>query len=192
MVSALSVYSQVLRDGLYLDIEGLRNNNPIPLTYLINELDIRKTDYLDEVVKLDSIRYYDQLEQERVIVPIDLWGYCKNGNPYIWFDGQFARVQVVGSICHFTSIIEVRTYVAEPFNRMGMEREIITQELVSNMIVINTGKVGRFTTQELELVLQQDPVLTREFLQIKKKEREKMLFRFMLRYNERHPFRFGE
>ena len=183
---------QDMKDGLYLSINDLKNNDPIPPTYLINELDIRNTDYLDRVVLLDTIRYYNRTEQERTILPNQVWGYCKNGNPYILFDDQFARIQVIGSVCHFTTIVEVRSYVSDPFDRMGMGREVITNQLMSNMIDLSTGSADRFNVVSMSTVLKRDPILWGEFEVLKKREKERKLFWFLTRYNERHVFQFGQ
>lgn len=187
-----SSFGQELNDGLYLSVEDLQYNDPVPPTYLINQLDIRKSDYLDQVVSLDSIRYYDREEMESKIASNDLWGYCKNGVPYVNFDEQFARVQVVGSICHFTSIIEVINYVSDPFDRMGMSTPVVSNEIVENMIDLATGKAERFTDDAFLNVLQRDGQLYREFLALKPKEQKQKKFRYLTRYNERNPFKFEE
>ena len=189
---AIASFGQQLNDGLYLSVEDLQYNDPVPPTYLINKLDIRKPDYLDLVVQLDSIRYYDSEEMEAKIANHDLWGYCKNGNPYVNFDDQFARIQVVGSICHFTSIIEVINYVSDPFDRMGMSTPVVSNEIVENMIDLATGKAERFTKAAFLNVLQRDGQLYREFLALKPKEQKQKMFRFITRYNERNPFKFEE
>ena len=189
---AIASFGQQLNDGLYLSVEDLQYNYPVPPTYLINKLDIRKPDYLDLVVQLDSIRYYDSEEMEAKIANHDLWGYCKNGNPYVNFDDQFARIQVVGSICHFTSIIEVINYVSDPFDRMGMSTPVVSNEIVENMIDLATGKAERFTKAAFLNVLQRDGQLYREFLALKPKEQKQKMFRFITRYNERNPFKFEE
>jgi hypothetical protein len=187
-----NVIAQQLNDGLYLSVEDLQYNDPVPPTYLINKLDIRKPDYLDLVVQLDSIRYYDSEEMEAKIAPTDLWGYCKNGIPYVYFDDQFARIQVVGSICHFTSIIEVINYVSDPFDRMGMSTPVVSKEIVENMIDLENGIPVRFTKEVFLNVLQRDGQLYREFLALKPKEQKQTMFRFITRYNERNPFKFEE
>jgi hypothetical protein len=183
---------QELNDGLYLSVEDLLYNDPVPPTYLINQLDIRENNYLDNVVGLDSIRYYNREEMEAKIANHDLWGYCKNGIPYLNFDDQFARVQVVGSICHFTSIIEVVNFVPDPFDRMGMSTPVVSKEIVENMIDLASGKAERFTDDAFLNVLQRDGQLYREFLGLKPKEQKQKKFRFLTRYNERNPFKFEE
>ncbi len=188
----VKLLAQELNDGLYLSVEDLQYNDPVPPTYLINDLDIRKPDYLDLVVQLDSIRYYDSEEMEARIANHDLWGYCKNGIPYVNFDDQFARVQVVGSICHFTSIVEVMSYVSDPFDRMGMLTPVVTQEIMENMIDLATGKISRFEDDVFLNVLQRDSQLYREYLALKPKEQKQKRFRYLTLYNERNPFRFEE
>lgn len=99
-----------LKDGLYLSFDDFRYNNPIPPIYLINSLDIRDPGYLDSVVDLPEIKYYDHLEEERTVKPEALWGYCRGGKPYINQDDQWARITVIGSLCHFTTWVEKIEY----------------------------------------------------------------------------------
>ena len=183
---------QEMNDGLYLSVADVQYNDPIPATYLINQLDIRDSDYLDQVVQLDSVFYYDREEMEAKVASSALWGYCKNGILYVHFDNQFARVQVVGSICHFTSIVEVVSYVSDPFDRMGRATPVVTQEIMENMIDLASGYVQRFTEDAFLNVLQRDGQLYREYIGFKPKKQRQKMYRYLTLYNERNPFKFED
>ena len=191
-LSQTDVVINELNDGLYVTVEDLQYNDPIPPTYLINNLDIRERDYLQKVVELDSIRFYSRESDEMIIASTDLWGYCRNGIPYVWFDEQFARVQVVGSICHFTTIVEEVSYVSDPFDRMGMPTKMVTKEIKENIIDLSTGTISRFTDDAFLPILQRDGGLYSEYAGLKKKEMEQKRFFFLKKYNERNPFKYRE
>ena len=38
----------VFKEGIYLTFQDFKNNNPVPITYIISDLDIRSEDYIDE------------------------------------------------------------------------------------------------------------------------------------------------
>lgn len=189
---AFCAVGQELIDGLYMSVQDFQYNDPVLPSYLINQLDIRDFDYLDKVSQLDSIQYYNREQTEAKIASRDLWGYCKNGIPYVNFDDQFARIQVVGSICHFTSIVDVVSYRSDPFDQMGMSTPIVTKEIKENMVDLASGKSERFTDDAFLSVLLRDGQLYREFLGLKPKEQKQKMFRYLTLYNERNPLKFLE
>ena len=82
------------------------------------------------------------------------------------------------------------TYVTDPFGGMGMPNQVVSLELMENMIDVASGKVSRFTDEYMSIVLQRDGALYREYNSLSIKDREQQRFRFLTRYNERNPLKF--
>jgi hypothetical protein len=205
IILPLFAFSQAvdLKDGLYLSIDDFRYNHPIPPVYLINKLDIRNPNFLDSVVELSEVRYYDALEEERSIKPEDLWGYCRGGIPFINSDDQWARITVVGSLCHFTSWVEKVEYQRPDVYGGGYQNvypyssgfhpvELVTNELVENIIDLQTAEIERFTIETLKKSLQRDDALYKDFSELKKREQKDLLFRYLILFNKKHQFQFPQ
>lgn len=192
-----------LKDGLYLTFDDFRYNNPIPPIYLINSLDIRDPNYLDSVVDLPEIKYYDHLEEERTVKPEALWGYCRDGKPFINKDDQWARITVIGSLCHFTTWVEKMEFQrpdvygggyqnVDPYSSGFHPVEIVTTELVENMIDLQTASNTRFTIETLKMSLQRDDTLYKDFMALKKREQKDLLFRYLILFNQKHQYTFPQ
>lgn len=202
-ISGAAQEPAALKDGLYLSFDDFRYNNPIPPIYLINSLDIRDPNYLDSVVDLPEIKYYDHLEEERTVKPEALWGYCRGGKPFINSDDQWARITVVGSLCHFTTLVEKIEYQRPDVYGGGYQNvypnssgfhpvEIVTTELVENMIDLQTASNSRFTIETLKMALQRDDALYKDFVALKKREQKDLLFRYLILFNKKHQYTFPQ
>lgn len=203
-IHAVSVaQSNELKDGLYLSFDDFRFNRPIPPVYLINDLDIRDPNYLDSVVDLPEIKYYDAFEEERNMDPESLWGYCRGGKPFVNKDDQWARITIVGSLCHFTTWVEKVEFQRPDVYGGGYQNvypyssgfhpvEIRTTELVENIIDLQTGSHDRFTIESLKNSLIRDDALYKEFDSLKKREQKDLLFRYLILFNKKHQYQFPQ
>jgi hypothetical protein len=73
------------KDGIYLSFADFKNNNPVPITYIVSNEDIRLPDYLERVLQGDSVSYYDNLLEERTASVYALWGFCQGGRVFVGY-----------------------------------------------------------------------------------------------------------
>lgn len=117
------------KEGVYLSFQDFKNNNPIEVTHIYSELDIRNDDYLDMVLDTDSVVYFDKLLEERIVDTRSVWGFCKNNKIYIgintvqdskdWRDRQWFPILSIGAYSYFTATVIVTRYMP-PSPSMGM------------------------------------------------------------------------
>ncbi|MBL4586677.1 MAG: hypothetical protein JKX84_06445 [Flavobacteriales bacterium] len=102
------------KDGIYLSFDDFKNDNPVPLTHILSDFDIRAANYLDLVLKADSVIYYDNHFEERAAATISVWGYAKGGKPFIghdeiensddWQNRGWFPLLFVGSYSYFSAL----------------------------------------------------------------------------------------
>jgi hypothetical protein len=109
------------KDGIYLSFLDFKNNNPVPITHLLSDFDIRASDYLLQVLDSDSITFYDNLLEERVVDVRSVWGYCKANRVYIgwntvsgserWEDRGWFPIVSLGAYSYFTAVMTMTRFV---------------------------------------------------------------------------------
>ena len=166
-------------DGIYLTFEDFKNNTPI---YTNFEIKYRSGTTILYVMCTDSSQSYDcEVKQP--------WGYCLNKSVFIYqgFGGNYFRLQVIGALIHYF-VIEMQYYDTgfnDPFNPYSTmpNRRISNREIVMEW---TTGRRFEFCYKNLKTFLQEnDPDLLQQ-LEASKKKR-KMIYFYMLKYNEKHP-----
>ena len=171
-------------DGVYLTFNDFKNNRP---NYEDFEIKYRgEASYL-YVMCSDSSKKYDC----EVKNP---WGYCLNQNVFInqVNNNRYIRLQVIGALIHYF-VIEMRYYdpaFYDPFNPYSTmpNRRISNRELVMEW---NSGKSFEFCYKNLKIFLQANDIELFKELEASKKKR-KMIYFFLLKYNEKHPVYVNE
>ncbi len=193
------------RDGLYLHIDAVRLNNPIPLGRIVTDLSNYNRDFFDELIIREEIILYDESGVRASIRTGDIWGYARNGRLYIMLGGKFQRIILEGSISHFIAS-------ATTMERPGFQPEDTamnyssTQDLYRNIrkpyyrYVTAQGKASLFdfesntltayNPEALGKLLERDSVLSSEYSSLRKRERPKRMVEFIHRYNASHPLYF--
>jgi hypothetical protein len=104
--------------------------------------------------------------------------------------GKFHRLVFVGRISHF--VAEKTTYV--PIEPVQVHQDIayippvrLTARNHEYLVDIIDNKVWNFDPDGLERVLKNDPPLRDEFNALKEREKEKMKYVYLRRYNEKYP-----
>lgn len=102
------------KEGLYLNFQQFRNNDPVAKSQIISELDKTDLSFFDRIAakKNTPINYIDSSGIKQTKSISDLWGYSKNNAIFINYDGSFYRIGVIGSLCHF--VANVTSYVQPP------------------------------------------------------------------------------
>lgn len=210
----------VFKEGLYITFEDFKNNNPVPITHILSDYDIRDEDYLEQVLGEDSIIYFDNLYEERQLSVVKIWGFCVKNRVYIGFGASssfdnpeffdFYPLLNVGRLSFFTAYEQYyRTISTGPNVGMGVgfydpmfnnDMTVTETGQVQLMLDYDSGKtllVARgelgFAPPELVLhVLQRDPVLLEEYRLLNPRDQKQKSMFFLRRFNERNPIYFPE
>lgn len=183
----------VFTDGLYLNKEMMQNNKPVDKARIKTQIDPNDLAFFDYLAQQNPITLFDEVGNEVTIKTSSIWGYCSGGIIYVYFNGYFNRVGIVGSICHF---LGTKTFVntRDPFysgmyGRYGMYGPTYTTSTEAQQYLLNfeTGDILEYNATNLEQMLMKDPELHDEFADLKRKKRNAKLFYYMRRFNEKHP-----
>jgi hypothetical protein len=184
-------------EGVFLNIEQVKNDAPVPLSRIISDLDYNDNDFLDKVLANPTIYFYDDLGNRIELSTKKVWGYSRNGYLYIKMEGEFFRITMIGAICHFIanhttySSIDNSPYYYNSFSdpyQMGAGYP--TTEMRQYLLDFLTGRVVDYDLSGLEALLMQDAVLYDEFMALGKKKKQQMKFVYIRKYNESHPLFF--
>ena len=204
------------KDGLYITFDDFKNNNPIPITHIISNYDIRDADYLEQVLQDDSVVYYDNLFEERAVAVERLWGFCQKNRVFIGFGAgrsynnpeffDFFPLINIGAISFFTAVESYYTTMdASPsmgigFNDPMMNNNVtVTQsEQVQLLLHFKTGKVllgkrgdlGGLPTDLVSDLIRSDIVLLTEFQSLSTKDQKQKGMFFIRKLNQRNPISF--
>jgi len=91
------------KDGIYLDFEQVRMNNPVPKAKILTSTDYNDKDFFRNVMGGDKVYFFDAMGIRQEVERTSVWGYSKNGIIYIQIQGTFNRITFVGNICHFVA-----------------------------------------------------------------------------------------
>ncbi|NJK97292.1 MAG: type VI secretion system contractile sheath protein TssC [Bacteroidales bacterium] len=64
-------------DGVYLNFDQVKNNDPIPKYKIISSVDYNNPQFFDAVATESAISYYDNLGIRQDVSMKSIWGYCK-------------------------------------------------------------------------------------------------------------------
>ena len=187
-------------DGIYLSFEDVKHNNPIIKERIITDLSYDDYAFFEKLLDgAETITVLDAMGLRKEIPVNDIWGFSQNGIIYIRWNDAFNRIPVLGSISHFIadktyiqshSNYPYNNYYYNPYNPYSMypqDYQTKQTELRQYLLDMDTGKVIDYSDKNLEAILMRDPDLYQEFMSLKKKERRKLKFLFLRKYNEKHP-----
>ncbi len=187
-------------DGIYLNFGQLKNNNPIPKSRLITDVDFSDQDFFETVLKGKRIYFFDQIGMRQDIKTDDIWGYCRNGVPYIAMDEGYYRITVIGSICHFVATVTTydnrynnpyyyNPYYYNSYNRYGgsYPSNSPSSEMRQYILNFETGDLLEYGVSSLEVMLMRDPELYDEYSQLRRKKKRQLKFLYLRKFNERNP-----
>lgn len=91
------------RDGIYLNFDMVKTNNPIPKAKLFTSVDYNDKDFFDQVISSEKIYFYDNMGIRQEIDKDAIWGFARNGVLYVKVQDTFNRITFFGSIIHFVA-----------------------------------------------------------------------------------------
>jgi len=194
------------KDGLYLNIDNVRNNDPIPLARIVTDLGSYNKDFINEMYSSAKIILYDDYSIQRFIYTKNIWGYSDSGRLYIMVGGQFQRIIIEGSISLF--IASETTHVKTKFSpRDSTMYSSTTEDLYRShnrkyyyanvtgerqeyLFDFESNTLSAYTIEILEKLLVRDAVLYTEYDALRNKDKKKRMGEFIRRYNQNHPLYF--
>ncbi len=91
------------REGIYMNFEQVRLNNPVPKAKILTSADYNDKDFFKKILSSDKIYFYDGMGLRQEMETSSIWGYSRNGVLYIQVQGIFNRITYVGNISHFVA-----------------------------------------------------------------------------------------
>ena len=180
------------KDGLILDIEQLKKNEPIPRSRILSNIDYASMNFYNKLLEQEVIYLYDNLGMQKEVQVIEIWGFCRNGILYINHNDEFNRIPVVGNVCHFTAnktVYQHNNYdnYYNTHNYNMRNPSVPSIEMHQYILDFETGGVYDYNVSTLEIVLMRDSELFDEFNSLRKKKKRKLKFLYLRKYNERNP-----
>jgi hypothetical protein len=202
------------KDGIYLNFEQVKNNNPIPKAKLLTSVDYNDREFFKKLIEMDKIYFYDDMGVRQEVSKSNIWGYVRNGVLYVQIQENFNRITFIGNICHF--VADITTYdnryynspygyydpYYSPYSGYGNyyspyyspyyyspygQSNMPRTELKQYIIDFESGKVLEFDVENTELLLMKDSQLYDEYVQLSGKKKKDLMFVYIRKFNEKNP-----
>lgn len=182
------------KDGIFITIEMVRNNRPMPPTWIETDIEIDDPYFYEKITRADVLRFYDENGVSRWINIEDIWGYGLNSILYVNIGSKFHKINFIGRVSHFVAsattgsppVIRKERYINGPIYEYKHER--LTVKHKEYLIDFENNSYWEFDIYGLEKVLADDPRLLNEFDSLSKRKQNKMKYNYLIRFNEKHPF----
>lgn len=178
-----------LKDGIYLTYEQFRTNTPVPRSKIVGVGDTNAIDFIKTQMTSRTLRYKDTGSVVVEMNPLRAWGFCENRAVYVSCNNDFSRIMLMGNIAQFTAY--VTTYMTTgPAGMGGPAMGTPVQTLQQYFLDTKTGRIYDANVNNVQYLIQGDPVLLAAFNALKKRKRKEMMFYYVRLYNEKHPLKF--
>jgi hypothetical protein len=198
-------------DGIYINFEQVKTNNPIPKAKLLTSADYNDREFFNKVFESGKIYFYDEMGVRQEMEKSKIWGFARNGVLYVQIQDNFNRITFVGNICHF--VADITTYDTRynnyspygyydpyyspygygsyypygsyysPYSQQNMTRN----ELKQYIFDFETGKILEFNVANVKLLLMKDPLVYDEYVQLSGKKKKELMFVYIRKFNENNP-----
>lgn len=208
------------KDGLYLNFDQVRLNNPIPKAKLLTSTDYNDREFYEKLFQAEKIYYYDEMGIRNEINKGSIWGYSRNGILYIQVQESFNRITFVGNISHFVADVttyDSRYYGGYPYGNgyydpysfyspyyygnsyspygsyySPYRHNASRNEMKQYIIDFESGKMLEFDVKNTELLLMKDSRLYEEYVQLSRKKKRDLMFVYIRKFNENNPLYIPE
>ena len=195
------------RDGIYLGIDDVKANDPVPLARIVSDRINHDREFFNELIIKGEIVLYDDSGVRVVVKTSEIWGYALNGRLFIMVGGRFQRIILQGNISQFMAsetTIEKAYYGEEDTT----DRYTTTQDLYRGfyrdryyyrnltaegrlcLYDFESNALEEYDPASLEKLLERDSLLFSEYTSLKRREKKKQMVSFIRRYNQNHPLYF--
>jgi len=203
------------KDGVYLNFDQVKTNNPIPKAKLLTSTDYNDREFFKKLFESKKIYFYDGMGVRQEVDAANVWGYARNGILYVQIQENFNRITFVGSICHF--VADITTYDSRYYNSpysyydpysyhspyspyygygsyypygsyyTPYGRNASRNELKQYLIDFESGKILEFDIENTQLLLMKDAQLYEEYVQLPRKKKKELMFVYIRKFNEKNP-----
>ncbi|HRG37313.1 MAG TPA: hypothetical protein PK289_02175 [Bacteroidia bacterium] len=177
------------KEGIYLTIDQFKQNNPIPISDIVSAVPKTEHNFLTQVLDQKTVTFKDETGQEQKLATASIWGYCRNRSVFLNFNQTFNRLNVIGSLCHFTSEVVVVSYQDPTYYGRGINNSY--RELKQFILNTESNSVNDFTVPAMEQALKSEPQLLNDFQKLRKKEKSNSIFIYLRKFNEKRPLYLG-
>ncbi len=179
--------SYKFRSGVYLNVQQIKQNSPIPLTRIITSINKNDPAFFDILVSKKHFIFLDDNGQKKTLPTDSILAIAQNGKLYIIWDQDLYPLPFLGNLTLFIANVTITNYEYDPFYDSFASYE--TQEVPKQFILdLYSGKIYEATPKNLELLLQKyDQELFREYSKLSKRKKRKQLFVYIRKFNEKHP-----
>ena len=198
------------REGIFINFEQVRQNNPIPKAKLLTSTDYNDREFFDKLLESEKIYFYDEMGIRKEYPSSSIWGYSRNGILYIQIQETFNRITFIGSISHFVADItsyDSRYYNTpygyydpysyySPYNYYNpygsyyspyRQSNMARNEMKQYIFDFEEGKMLEFDVENTELLLMKDSKLYEEYVQLSRKKKRDLMFVYIRKFNESNP-----
>ena len=186
-------------EGIYISFDQVKNNSPIPKTRIISTVGYDNPNFFQKIIDQRRFYYYDNIGNKNEMTVKNIWGYSRNGFLYINYNGDFYRITIIGSICHFVSNYTTYSSNYNPYYRntyydpyYSPASAVPSTEARQYLLDFSTGRVADFDTEGVELLLMNDTELYDEYVELRRKKKRQLKYFYIRKYNEKHPLYFPE
>jgi hypothetical protein len=182
-------------DGIYLSFIQLKKNLPVPIARIVSEVDHYDPDFYSKLLEEKTIVYFDDFGVQQTVSVEKIWGFSRNGIVYIRIGGNYSRITIIGSICHF--VANITTYNSQYYDPYSYNpyyyrysaspASTTTTEMRQFLLDFETGKIMEYEVQGVEVLIMKDPELYDEFEALGNKKKKQMKFLYIRKFNERNP-----
>lgn len=170
-------------EGIYINIQQFKANTPISKQAIVSQLNKNEIDFFSQLIEQKEIVYKTEKGEEKTILTDNLWGFCQNRGVYVFFNNDFYRLNVIGSICLFSANVRVTIAYNDP-----MMMNSRAEELRQFVFLLKSPQIFEFNANNMMQLLKDDNELYNQFTILKKRKREGAIFVFLRKYNQRNPF----
>lgn len=195
------------KDGIFLHMEDVMANDPIPFARIVSERDIYDRAFFDELIRHREFILYDEAGVRASVRTRDVWGYALNGRLHIMIGGRFHRIHLQGSISQF--VASETTYEKKYFaDDDSIKSYTTTQDLYRGfyrnrhyyspltaegeicLFDFESNTLEQYDPAALGKLLERDSLLYSEYEVLKRRLKKNRMAEFIRRYNQNHPLYF--
>ncbi len=193
------------KEGVYMNFDQVRQNNPIPKSRIITEVSYDDPDFFERVLNGKKLQLFDNIGVKQEIQSKSIWGFSRNGVLYIYLNDNYFRITIIGNICHFVgSLTSYNRSSGVPYYGYGYPyyyspyynpyyspySNNTSVEMKQYLLDFKTGNVLDYSEESVEVLLMSDPELHDEFAGLSKKKQKQLKFLYIRKFNERNPLFF--
>jgi len=183
------------KEGIYITFRSFKTNNPVSISTIVTNIPLNDISFFNKLLKKEKIIYYDDNGIRQTIETSQIWGYSKNNTIYINYEDDFFRIPTIGKISQFLATVKVTRTASDPFyNGMygmgGMSATYESKETRTFLLNMDNGLIYENNYKNVEKLIMSDKEIYTEYMNLKKRQRKKISYMYIKKYNDKNPIYF--